>query len=330
MFDSNYKEKIKDMDNLSEMDKALLNRAIDETSKNCDEWVIRPLIFDADNPDNPIISPILSGLNFKMISDSVLDILSSQAPSKDLDKQLRTEMLKNLSNGICDNVFFAIVNNIIETSTLNFNAWWNYNCNRYFPDLYNDSTYIFQTLPPNRFYDMITDQNNKYYQALDEALIRFLKCTLSFKAMDKAVNTDPEKIMQDGMYDPDYYNYLENTAINISNLIGVMYVDSITSFLFRAVSLKQKPFDETSQKYVFERILNSSNMMKNKLQDQLNATNFVHNSVEYILEDSLYDLVEKYINPSMKNILETSIHTYFYMYQDMNMAIGNREQLESK
>lgn len=325
----------KDMDkynNLSEMDKALVNRAIEETNDDSKDWVIRPLIFDADNPESPISTPILSGLNFKMIGDSNVEILTSNSSvEKNLNKFLRIEMFKNLSTGVCDNIFFTIINNIIETSTLNFNAWWNYNCNKYFPDLGNCGDYYFQIFPCNRFYEMITDQDNKYYQALDETVIRFLKCTLSFKSMGKAINVTKEKIMEEGPFNPTYHEYMENTAINIANLIGIMYVDSITTFLFKQVTLN-KVNPEFQDDYVISRILNSTDTIKNSMQDQLNVNNFVHTSVEYILEDSLYDLVQTYVNPSIKNILETALGTFFFMYQDMDQIIREEEkkQLESK
>ena len=323
MFELSNEDLIKNND-LSEVDKAMITRALEETSKDNKDWVIRPLLFDADNPESPILAPILSGLNFKMIGDSALEILNHENNvDKDLNKFLRTEMFRNLSTGMCDNIFFTIINNIIEVSTLNFNSWWQYNCNKYFNGF--DPGMII--CPPNRFFEMITDQNNKYYQALDETIIRFLKCTLLFKSMGKAINVTREKIMEEGPYNPSYHEYMENTAINIANLIGIMYVDSISTFLFKYCTLTSP----TQANYVMDRVFNSSKMA-NGLQDKLNVNNYVHNTVEYILEDSLYDLVQNYINPSIKNILDTALGTFFFMYQDMDQIIREEEkkQLESK
>ena len=312
-------EELDKNNDLSEVDKAMITRALEETSKDNKDWVIRPLLFDADNPESPILAPILSGLNFKMIGDSALEILNcGNNVDKDLNKFLRT-----LSTGMCDNVFFTIINNIIEVSTLNFNSWWQYNCNKYF----NEFDPGMMICPPNRFFEMITNQNNKYYQALDETIIRFLKCTLLFKSMDKAINMTREKIMEEGPYNPSYYEYMENTAINIANLIGIMYVDSISKFLFKYCTLTSP----AQANYVMDRVFNSSKIA-NGLQDKLNVNNYVHNTVEYILEDSLYNLVQNYINPSIKNILDTALGTFFFMYQDMDQIIREEEkkQLESK
>lgn len=317
-------EELNKNNDLSEVDKDMITRALEETSKDNKDWVIRPLLFDADNPDSPILAPVLSGLNFKMIGDSALEILNcGNNVDKDLNKFLRTEMFRNLSTGMCDNVFFTIINNIIEVSTLNFNSWWQYNCNKYF----NEFDPGMMICPPNRFFEMVTDQNNKYYQALDETIIRFLKCTLSFKSMGKAINITREKIMEEGPYNPSYHEYMQNTAINIANLIGIMYVDSISTFLFKYCTLASP----TQANYVMNRVFNSSKIA-NGLQDKLNVNNYVHNMVEYILEDSLYDLIQNYINPSMKNILDTALGTFFFMYQDMDQIIREEEkkQLESK
>ncbi len=309
-------QKKRSIDDLtSEFDKKMIAKALDEVNDDKKDWVIRPLIFDSETSD-PVSTPILSQLTFKTIGDSNLEILDKCGKMfEDVDnKYTKFGAYKDLSDGLMDNTFLTILNSIIESSALNFNAWWSYNANKYFPD---GGHYVI-TEPPVQFYNIITNSNSKYRDTLITSIVRFLKGCLSFNKTNNMKNTDPDTIISEGVYKHGFYNYMETTAINISNLIGIIMVNAITTYLFQQLTLTTTTYVESNN--VVNRVKKSSDGFKNHLQSQNGCTNFIHTCIEYILEDSLYDLIKNYIKPSIMNIFNSAMGAFFFMYQDLSCA----------
>ena len=292
----------------NEFDNALLTKAVDE-SNDTKDWVIRPLIFDAEE-ECPVSTPILSELCFKTISDSALEIIDCGKFDKYLDGALRNEAYKNLTIDMTNNVLHAIINSIIESSTLSFNAWCEYTDSKYFPSPDKPiriNNYV------HYFYNSMRDENNRYYKSLNESVTRFIVTTLSFNESNQAMNKDPKVAISEGMFNRNYYNFIENTAINIANLIGIAMVDSISHYLFISISLPG------SDCYIMNELKKKSPTLKKLSESRKEFSNFVHTAIEYILEDSLYELIRTCIKPSVFNILQDSVNTFFFMYQDLNL-----------
>lgn len=299
------------------LDKALIERAITEhEGRDQKDWVIRPLIFDA-NEDVPISTPILSGLSFNTISDSALDIIAnSRVFSDDLNKLIKHEAYNNLGRSAIDNIVFTILNNIIESSTLTFNAWWESMWKKYFPFLEN----TWFAHPTQKFYSTLTSsKDDKYYIALDDAVFKFAKTTAGFNEMDKCINRDPDTIRLKGMYCDDYVLYMDYTSINLANLIGIIMIDSITNFLFTAISLLGE------ESTTMDAIKQYSPAVAGFSVERLGTSNFVHTAMEYILQDSLYDLIQNYIKPSIYNILSSSVNSFFFVYYDLERLPNETE-----
>ena len=300
-----------------EMDKALINRATNEVTMNYD-WVIRPLIFDAES-SSPVITPILSALTFNTISDSSLEIID-QSISDDINESIKDQVYKTLNNDACNNILYTIINNIIESSTLTFNAWWESMHNKYLILNNEDKSllnFIADRQPPALFYNYIRDNDYKYNSILTKSIQNFISNTLKFKYYDKLLN-DPVKIKSNDPYNKDYMMYLEFTAINISNFITVVFVDAITNYLFKNISLSIKCINDI--------ICESSDLINSMNKDEdINRKNFIHTSIEYILEDSLYDVILSCIKPSIVNILESSIGSFFYVFSDMSRIDKNKQ-----
>ena len=298
-----------------------------------DSWIIRPLIFD-NNEEGPVSTPILSNLTFKTISDANLEILSHDLFSRDLNKYVRIEAHSNLSSDLTNNVLFSIINSIIETSVLNFNAWWQSVRNKYFPPIEN-SPGFYSEEAPKKFYEFITNEAGKYYRSLDNSIYAFIRGSLSFNNANCMINKDPDIANIEGLYNHNYKIYLENTAINISNLILIIMVNSITDYLFKRFTLlmSTEHYDPNMEfnNDILSRVMNQSPVLEKNAKNIKGLNNFIHISLEYILEDSLYNLVLTCINPSIMSILQNSINTYFYMYEDLEKYSKEpKKQIENK
>ena len=272
----------------------------------------------------PVSTPILSALTFNTISDSSLEIATNKDKFlPDIDQNLKHEVYKALQTDVCNNILYTIMNNIIESSTLTFNAWWSAMANKYFKFKENDKTINEFTLnlqPPAMFHNYITDNNYKYNSILGKSIHTFIANTLRFKYKDKCINTPEEILETHECLTHDYVKYVETTSINLTNFIAVVFIEALTNYLFKFVTF-------APSYSIINTVISDSSDLLNKINNNKEGVidvNFAHLCIESILEDSLYNVILTCIKPSIYNILETSASSFFYVYQDMYKESANK------
>lgn len=266
---------------ISEFDEAILN-SINPANQNLN--IICPIIFDSENPDCPLDSPILSSLNIEMINDLVNTINSN-------DKHI--DFLKDINKtyGIIidyrENFINALVNNIKESSILSFSAFWRNFYNKYFG---LDFDFKLFGTPDVIFKKKMYDENNI-------AFIKNIVHEFYYKYYEyHDLNTFKNK----EEYDHFMIHFIDYTANNLTLAIANLITSSISEFLFDHFSCTDyPPRDE-----LVSNIMNKSKFI-NGLYNKTNMDIYteIHIILSTMIKSSLYTMLMNCIKESCYNIL---------------------------
>jgi hypothetical protein len=288
---------------LSSFDNSMMNILTGESAKERakDNDLFCPVIFDYRNPEEPIETPLLSNLNNDMMFDSNIEVLNS---NKSIVSNINDAMDARINyNLAADQMYIAqktIENNIIESSVMSFANYWTFVKSNILCNILsiNDEFDLGEDSCACIFYKKI--ENNF---ELHSMILQFLQ--IFSEVSSSLINTDPRNPGIDEINAQYIYDFAQRKAINISQYITAIIIESIREGLFRYLS-----------KYRLEIMAKDSKLIQQYINSNFDPRVMVQQLIEYSLYDSLYNFTQNCLNPSINNILTSTIHSSFTMYSD--------------
>lgn len=276
-------------------------QTITKNKKESDTDVIHPVIFDGDNPDSPISTPLLSRINFNMMYDANLEVLKSGSKLKCGDEYLNKSMINDLADDQLALIRKTIYNNIVESSIYSFSNYWKYVSTK----LLDDVLHVQDEFVDRRdsvvfdFAENIRSKVNEIISYIDPVLLMYKEVTY---------NTFLGNPINQGVID----DYIYRKSINISQYITSVIVETFQWSLFTYLS-----------NYTVSQIAKKSKIIKDIYDRGYNdASSVTQQLIGYIIYDSLYEFSANCLNQSVANILFSAISSTYTMYSDISLLDG--------
>ena len=291
---------------LSDFDNSIMHILTSESAKERakDNDIFCPVIFDYRNPEEPIEAPLLSNLNNDMMFDSNIEAINS---NKTVISKINNDIDARISYNLAvDQMHIAqktIENSIIESSVMSFANYWAFAKSNILCNILTIHDNDFANYGPkdsctNIFYKKI--ENNS---ELHSMILQFLQ--IFSEVSSCLINTDPKNPAINETNAQYIFDFAQRKAINISQYIAAIIIESIREGLFIYLS-----------RYRLEKMADNSKLIQQYINSNFDAKVMVQQIIEYSLYDSLYNLTQNCLYPSINNILTSAINSSFTMYAD--------------